>query len=658
MKALDMREVTLEILRHGRPHNQLLSPLTEYLALSGKREAATVRVNMEHRDVLMYMRSLRYEAKDNGLRQIQLGRLGAELAEILGAVPGLLAELAACSHVDLVHLRLISSAAELALLPFELLDAPPGFPGEGYPMSLQLELPLVITREVSGAFGSRYHWPENPKLLFAAASPPGVDTVPFDAHLLALTKAIREVGARETSDLLVKILPQASVAEIRRACETEQFTHVHILAHGAGYEEGGQQRFGLVLHGEPGTNPVDIVSAERLEAALHPHSKGDAKRGWRCNPAVVSIASCDSGNVSQVVIPGGSVAHTLHVAGVPLVVASQFPLSKRGSVMMTELLYTGLLGGEDPRKVLHNVRRQLRSLRGEHHDWASMVAYASLPDDLEQQLKKVRYVSAKRGIEAAMDRLDVLAYTDMSELTETEVKEVEKLREEATRHAGRMPGEGHYRTEALGMLASTQKRVSESFFRIALRLSPKTQAKRRAELLSESVKELRAARTAYLKASIGRIIGAKEPEKGQLHWVLCQYLALEVVLGGSLDGQYLTTALSTAQMTSRYNDNPEDVAWAIGTLAELELLSILDHGDSAVTKARDYVEELLKLNVSDRFIYYSTKRQLARYAEWWGDDIFKECLLPYQSRISGLVVDTAKDLCNRLGPFSDEYKKK
>ena len=101
-------EVSLEILRHGKPHNQLLSPLTQYIGLSGQHEAVTVHVDLEHRDLLSYMSALRYQAGDSATRELQLGRLGAELGKILGAVPGLLTDLSRCGDNGLVHLRIIS----------------------------------------------------------------------------------------------------------------------------------------------------------------------------------------------------------------------------------------------------------------------------------------------------------------------------------------------------------------------------------------------------------------------------------------------------------------------------------------------------------------------------------------------------------------------
>jgi hypothetical protein len=36
----------------------------------------------------------------------------------------------------------------------------------------------------------RLQWPERPKILFVAASPPGVGEIPLESHLLALRRAL------------------------------------------------------------------------------------------------------------------------------------------------------------------------------------------------------------------------------------------------------------------------------------------------------------------------------------------------------------------------------------------------------------------------------------------------------------------------------------
>lgn len=152
--------VKLELLRHGRSYNQLLSPLTRYLGLSGRHEAVTLNVPYEHYEFMSRLRAMRYEADNKSDRPIRLQEMGTKVGMMLGKVPGLLADLRAGTLNDreMVHLRLVFSASELALLPFELSLSPAGFPGEGRPLSLQLDTPLVMTREIRAATGYRLNW--------------------------------------------------------------------------------------------------------------------------------------------------------------------------------------------------------------------------------------------------------------------------------------------------------------------------------------------------------------------------------------------------------------------------------------------------------------------------------------------------------------------
>src|SRR5205814_937611 len=62
--AMHVRHVTLELLRPGLAHNQLLSPLTPYLALCGSDGPVTVKIPFEHRQLLCRLARLRYAIHD------------------------------------------------------------------------------------------------------------------------------------------------------------------------------------------------------------------------------------------------------------------------------------------------------------------------------------------------------------------------------------------------------------------------------------------------------------------------------------------------------------------------------------------------------------------------------------------------------------------
>ena len=419
-----MRQITFELLRHGPPNNQLLSPLTPYLALCENHAAVTVQVPFEHNQFLHRLNALSYKLGDES-RAFQVKDTARVLGELLGQVPGLIAELsrdgAGTSTPDgrsdtqeappLTHLRLIISASELALLPFEMALTPNGFPGAGQSLLLQSQDPICLTREVRRVPQRYLHWPKKPRVLFVAAAPPGVGPIPMDSHLAILRRIVEpwvqyadtEEERRQRMDEQLVVLPQASCQDIERACAEGEFSHVHILAHGVQYQDGFDVRFGLALHDprDPGT--TDIVSGERLATILRAVRPG---RQGLSRPVAVTLASCDSGNVGTVAGTGASVAHALHAAEIPMVVASQFPLSFAGSILFVDVLYSGLLWGEDPRVSLNDLRRRLHSRFSATHDWASVSGYLSLPPDFDRRRADIQIDQTMRSIEAAMNFAD------------------------------------------------------------------------------------------------------------------------------------------------------------------------------------------------------------------------------------------------------------
>jgi len=182
--------VSLEFLRHGPAHNQLLSPLTQYLGLCGNYGASTVRVPYEHQEFLSRLKSLRYSidgGDDVERRQFDLNKAAEDMAEILASVPGLISSLGTVYRegATVIHLDLVLSAAELAMLPFELANVPSGcVGGEGNRLLLQTIIPVCLTRRVRSTSSARIVWPKQPKILFVCAQLPNM-SVPAQDHTLA-----------------------------------------------------------------------------------------------------------------------------------------------------------------------------------------------------------------------------------------------------------------------------------------------------------------------------------------------------------------------------------------------------------------------------------------------------------------------------------------
>jgi hypothetical protein len=59
--AIPIRTVTVELLRSGPSHNQLLSPLTNYLGICGDSVAGIVNLPYEHATFLRRMKAMRYD---------------------------------------------------------------------------------------------------------------------------------------------------------------------------------------------------------------------------------------------------------------------------------------------------------------------------------------------------------------------------------------------------------------------------------------------------------------------------------------------------------------------------------------------------------------------------------------------------------------------
>ena len=516
-----MRTITLELLRHGPPNNQLLSPLTPYLALCENHAAVTINVPFEHNQFLHRLSALSYK---HGMepRNFYINDTAKALGDILSSVPGLTAELSRNDNDggQMTHLRLVVSSSELALLPFELALSPNGFPGTGQHLLLQSQAPLCITREVRRVPDKFAIEARIPKILLVAASPPGFEPVPLQSHLLALRAAVdpwvsqHGAGCKLTDHIVV--LPQASDLEIEAACAQHDFTHIHILAHGVEYEDGYDVRFGLALHDS--RNPdadAAIISGARLATALRPTQEANIDDLAR--PAVVTIASCNSGSQGSVAGAGASVAHALHDSGIPIVVASQFPLTFEGSVRMVEVLYEGLLWGEDPRSLLCDLRRKLHSQFPNNHDWASLTAYAALPPTLVTDLNVLKYNQAKRSVEVAMsfadqyinylyDRADGQPEVPDALPDRPDIEEAQRRIEFAKTKMGSLLNEsGKFVAEIYGFLASTEKRQAEII----------------QENSYESVESLKRSRDYYWKAYVA------DRSNG---WGIVQYLSLVTIL--------------------------------------------------------------------------------------------------------------------------------
>ncbi|MBK5913922.1 CHAT domain-containing protein [Rhodocyclus purpureus] len=652
--------VTLELVRAGPAHNQLLSPLTPYIALCGGDSPVSVHLPFEHHQLLLRLQRLRYEAQENtpseaqsAQRQGELLDMGRLLGDVLGSIPALLAELsrARCQGGQLVHLRLSLSASELGMVPFETAISPAGFPGFGSPLFLQSNTPVSITREIRRGRPLPLDWNRRPKILFAFASPPEYPPVPAEQHLRALHEAIKPwlkmqddaQGRLKEIKQFLTVLPDASLQEIRKACTGEHFTHVHILAHGAPISIAGDRRYGVALCQHDDRAQPEFVDGESLAFTL---TGKDAAGDGGHVPTLVSLSTCDSGNLNSTLTPGGSVAHALHAAGIPWVIASQFPLWMRASAIATRELFSGILNGEDPRWVLYGLRQKLRTDCPNTHDWASIVAYATLPDDFVQQVQRFRDEQMKARLDVKLDQLD----RAIKRVNPESADRLLRLR------SGSPDGDASAARPPLDELAGMERETDAELQRwlatvggdggdcklkaaAAQRLARCAAWKKRlgvayatiAPTLADAAPALAAAQNAY-RASRDHYLDALEQDPAST-WLATQFLALNAVtepaktparMPMGIDEKDLwLVALKLARGETRRGQD-EEKAWALTTVVELCLLgarySAAFDPAGAAKEIEDAIHEIRRLEGRAPMPAKALEYQLRRYHRQWRDE--------------------------------------
>jgi hypothetical protein len=589
-----MRSQLIEYFRFDDFGTGILRKGDKYLLVWGNDPVHQVEVPIGHAEFLRKLDRLRYGTKTStSERQDALDELSAVVTEMLGSVT---------LPAGAVQLDLVTNAAELSALPFELV------------FDAKRKEPLVLTRRVRReTHGERPAWWSKPRVLFAVASPPDAgQRAPRDAHLEALREGLKPwieplvlegfPDAYLDESSVLEEVPQASLAAIKQAgldalADGKPFTHLHVLAHGCAVGDRYEERFGLALHDSGDATQMARITPEELRDELAPIAE---------HLVVVTLAACDGGNQANSIAGGGSMAHALHGSGIPVVVASQFPLTFDGSVAFTRAFYRDMLNGHDIRIALNKARLDLYQ---EHarigHDWASLVGYVQLPEDYRDRLIKVSLQAMLASLKTAQSWSDHLVNNDVrdpakfDEVASGLLGRISTLDEYQQNHSQRISASD--RDENLGLLGSAEKRLAELYFHRA-KLGDDT-----AGWQLRSREALQRSRSWYENTFAQNL---------SHHWSGVQALALEAVLTGRLSRVGRWYAAKEAAEVD--NQNPDE-KWASGTLAELYLLASLarlpSHLDEAGRQLHDLVARARR--TGDDFPIESTRRQLKRYTTWW-----------------------------------------
>ncbi len=334
-------------------------------------------------------------------------------------------------------------------------------------------------------------------------------------------------------------------------------------------------------------------------------------------PATVSISACDAANHSNILAPKKSFAQELHRKGVPVVVASQLPLQKWGSVVLTRSFYARLFRGGDVRWALHAARSALYEDRETEHDWLSMVAYVQLPEGYSDLLLETALQAELGMLETASRWAGVLEGMEdpapaLVQRTESALK---KRIQSLQQHRERMKSvelKPSVQQEMIGLLASAYKRLAQFRFGHGV--------------LDQSIELLEKSRDHYRDAYSRNFTQ---------HWTGVQWLSLDAVLKGAIERPFYWEEFRDAARAELAKSDSE--FWACGTIAELCLLAPLAGEESQLEEGIE-VLELMKKRVPPgvRFPIESTRRQLRRYTTWW-------------TRANGFFSDREEDLREDAG---------
>jgi hypothetical protein len=350
---------------------------------------------------------------------------------------------------------------------------------------------------------------------------------------------------------------------------------------------------------------------------------------------VVTLASCESANQGTLIGAGSSLAQALHMAGIPLVVGSQFPLSMPASVLLTKHLYRELLMGADPRQALVQAIFKLRIEIKHTHDWASIVTYAALPADIEKQLPPVLV----RRVVETLNVTEKMTEVILDDLGKDRVKALDLVAtyEDRVKEAGKRlktlkPASPTEIREQKGVLASAAKRMGNLYHRL-FQAGEKGYDTKAAKKFAEALELYREAHKADPASS----------------WALLQVTVLDSMSSKKVDPKKWVAALYLAQQEcDAFGDKDEAKGWALGTLMELYLLGssfgesigdLVPSGPKCVEEARKTAVLLKETKLMHPI--QTNIRQLSSYAE---------VIVP-RGNFSGKMAELAKELRKTLeGP--------
>ena len=318
---------------------------------------------------------------------------------------------------------------------------------------------------------------------------------------------------------------------------------------------------------------------------------------------------------------------------------------------MAQELYSRLLNAEDPRIAIYEVRKRLFAHSNHYHDWAAVVAYASLPADFDLQTGRLQYEMTKRHIDRTLNMVDMLANllvkpeTDNNKQVEDLIDEIEVVLKQLDLFTRRLCDHAGQNSRSIGLQASTEKRKADAFYSVAEAIQQSLEHNFEKDKSDARIKTYRrkalgsllTAHGLYLKAITYQI-----DDWVDIYWVGVNYLSTTLILKLNNEiresvqyDHWVATKKACELDAIRVSSIP---AWRHASLAELFLIAAIVKNDERLREAHDmsswplekdqymeyglwHLDTLCQTVDLASFEFYSTWRQINRYIQWWQPEL-------------------------------------
>lgn len=282
-------------------------------------------------------------------------------------------------HMDLDD----DSLAPLARLPWELLYRQ----GTRNFLNLSRSTPIVRYLELQQPpRGTSIQLPL--RVLVILAKPQG--SVPLD---LERERAVIEESWARQSGVEVDFIEHATIEGLQAQLTSKPYHILHYMGHGGFDERTGQG----MLHLEGHDGEIVPLDGSTLSVLLQDEPS--------IRLIVLNACETATGTGEESLDPFSGMAHATVMAGVPAVVAMQFPISDRAAITFASRFYLLLSQGYPVDAAVAEARKAIRIAQPETMEWCTPVLFMRSPDghifDIEAtktQRSRI-FISYKRDVD-------------------------------------------------------------------------------------------------------------------------------------------------------------------------------------------------------------------------------------------------------------------